>query len=192
MSAPAEQPDNQTIPEERLEQLRTFLYNIRSSIDRALEVLEVGAVDQELLTEQLETVRSSVFDEHADGQGRVVEGVFDGQQMIGADGKRYQVPPNYASKSKLVEGDILKLTISNQGDFVYKQIGPIERDRVTGTLSQDNETLQYYVTNGKRRWKLITAAVTYFHGQAGDEIIALIPKGSRSQWAAVENIVTAA
>ena len=36
--------------------------------------------------------------------GRVVEGVFDGQNMVGSDGKIYSVPPNYASKSKLVEG----------------------------------------------------------------------------------------
>ncbi|MBU1146566.1 hypothetical protein KKD80_03410, partial [Patescibacteria group bacterium] len=39
---------------------------------------------------------------------RIMEGVFNGQNMIGADGKEYLVPANYASKSKLVEGDILK------------------------------------------------------------------------------------
>ena len=39
--------------------------------------------------------------------GKVIEGVFDGQNMIGPDGKQYPVPANYASKSKLVEGDVL-------------------------------------------------------------------------------------
>ena len=34
------------------------------------------------------------------------------QIMIGPDGKNYPVPANYASKSKLIEGDILKLTIT--------------------------------------------------------------------------------
>ena len=38
---------------------------------------------------------------------KILEGVFDGQNMVGSDGRQYIVPPNYASKSKLVEGDIL-------------------------------------------------------------------------------------
>ena len=47
-----------------------------------------------------------------------MEGVFDGQNMMGPDGKKYPVPANYASKSKLVEGDVLKLTISDDGSFI--------------------------------------------------------------------------
>src|SRR3989338_10359289 len=57
--------------------------------------------------------------------GKVIEGVFDGQNMIGPDAKQYPVPANYASKSKLVEGDVLKLTIAEDGSFIYKQIGPV-------------------------------------------------------------------
>ena len=70
------------------------------------------------------------------GEARVIEGVFDGENMIGPDGKQYSVPANYASKSKLVEGDILKLTITGSGTFVYKQIGPIERARIVGELER--------------------------------------------------------
>ena len=66
---------------------------------------------------------SEVGTEHESDEGLVIEGVFDGQHMIGPDGKKYSVPANYASKSKLVEGDILKLTIDRQGNFIYKQIG---------------------------------------------------------------------
>ena len=54
---------------------------------------------------------------------RVIEGVFDGEQMLGQDERRYPVPPNYASKSKLVVGDVLKLTIASDGTFIFKQIG---------------------------------------------------------------------
>ena len=53
--------------------------------------------------------------------------LYTSQVMIGPDGKSYPVPANYASKSKLVEGDILKLTIADDGGFIYKQIGPIAR-----------------------------------------------------------------
>ena len=50
--------------------------------------------------------------------GTVIEGTFDGQIMIGTDGKQYPVPANYASKSKLVEGDMLKIT-TNFGWVFY-------------------------------------------------------------------------
>ncbi|HAM88954.1 MAG: 50S ribosomal protein L7/L12 [Candidatus Falkowbacteria bacterium GW2011_GWC2_38_22] len=119
---------------------------------------------------------------------RIIEGVFDGENMIGPDGKQYSVPANYASKSKLIEGDILKLTITPTGTFMYKQIGPIDRIRVVGVLEQaDNGS--FTVVNGSKRWKVLTASVTYYKGQDNDEVVILVPKVGESNWAAVENIV---
>jgi hypothetical protein len=120
--------------------------------------------------------------------GVIIEGVFDGENMIGPDGKQYSVPANYASKSKLVEGDILKLTITPNGTFIYKQIGPIERGRVIGKLEQTTEG-NFFVQSGNKKWKVLTASVTYFKGQIGDEVVILVPKTGDSKWAAVENIV---
>lgn len=120
---------------------------------------------------------------------KMIEGVFDGQNMIGADGQQYDVPANYASKSKLVEGDILKLTINNMGSFIYKQIKPIERKRMVGQLEQDPHNLQFYAELNGGRWKLLTASVTYFKGEEGDEVVFLIPADGGSHWAAVENII---
>ena len=70
-----------------------------------------------------------------DSIGKIIEGQFDGQNMIGPDGKVYPVPANYASKSKLVEGDTLKLTIAQDGSFIYKQIGPVERKKIIAKIS---------------------------------------------------------
>ena len=108
--------------------------------------------------------------------------------MIGPDGKQYTIPVNYASKSKLIEGDMLKLTITRDGSFVYKQIGPIERTRIIGKIIKDNN--EYYAFDNEKRWKILTASVTYFKGQLDDEIIILVPKHGESAWAAVENIVS--
>lgn len=119
---------------------------------------------------------------------RVIEGVFDGQHMMGGDGKQYMVPPNYASKSKLVEGDILKLAITADGAFIYKQIGPTERKRVTCHLIQSEQGL-FEATDHVHRWRLLTAAVTYFKGNVGDEVVIMIPSDAPSKWAAVENII---
>ena len=57
-------------------------------------------------------------------------------KMIGAGGKQYAVR-QIRLKSKLVEGDHLKLTITPDGSFIYKQIGQVERQRVVGVLSRD-------------------------------------------------------
>src|SRR3989338_6057766 len=98
---------------------------------------------------------SEVGTEHESDEGLVIEGVFDGQHMIGPDGKKYSVPANYASKSKLVEGDILKLTNDRQGNFIYKQIGPIERKRLIGTLLKDSERGEFVVLAGDKMFKLL-------------------------------------
>lgn len=122
-------------------------------------------------------------------EGEVVEGVFDGVSMIGADGRSYTVPANYASKSKLVEGDLLKLTILPDGTFLYKQIGPIERKRLRGTLMQDDDTGEYSVMAQGNTYKVLSASVTYYKGEVGDEVIILVPSDKQSHWAAVENII---
>lgn len=122
-------------------------------------------------------------------EGRIVEGVFDGQHMVGSDGRQYLVPPNYASKSKLVEGDILKLTIQLSGGFLFKQIGPIERERVVGILINDENTHEWKVVGEGKKYNVLPASISYFKGQAGDNVVILIPKSAPSKWAAVENVI---
>lgn len=122
--------------------------------------------------------------------GKVIEGVFDGQNMIGPDKKQYPVPANYASKSKLIEGDVLKLTIADDGSFIYKQIGPVERKKMLGVLSQD-ETGQYRVVAAGRSYKVLLASLTYFKAETGDEVTIIVPKEGDATWAAVENVIKA-
>lgn len=122
------------------------------------------------------------------GGGRVIEGVFDGQNMIGPDGKRYPVPANYASKSKLVEGDVLKLTIADDGSFIYKQIGPVERVKKLGILTQE-ENGEYRVLAEGKPYKVLLASLTYFKASPGDEVTVVVPKDQESEWAAVENVI---
>lgn len=121
--------------------------------------------------------------------GKIVEGVFDGEHMVGSDGKPYVVPPNYASKSKLVEGDILKLSIQPNGTFQYKQIGPIERQRAMGTLAKDEMTGDWRVLAVGKKFSVLTAAISFHKGEEGDEAVILIPKEAPSKWAALENVI---
>ncbi|MBI3983731.1 hypothetical protein HY346_00330, partial [Candidatus Microgenomates bacterium] len=94
------------------------------------------------------------------------------------------VPANYASKSKLVQGDILKLTIADDGTFIYKQIGPVPRKKVIGNLSQKNG--HYYVDVEGKEYRVLLASVTYFKVQPNDQVTVVVPEDDSSEWAAIE------
>lgn len=124
-----------------------------------------------------------------DSDGQVVEGAFDGQIMIGTDGNQYPVPANYASKSKLVEGDLLKLTIVQDGSFIYKQIGPAPRTNKIGIVSQD-ENGNFFVVADGLPYKVLLASITYFKVEPGDEVVIVTAQNESDTpltWAAIEN-----
>lgn len=118
----------------------------------------------------------------------IVEGVFNGEEMVDAAGKIYPIPANYASKSKLVYGDVLKLTILPDGSFVFKQIGPVRRNKVVGVLDEF-EPGKYLVKVGKKSYRVLLASITYFKVEAGDKVTIIIPEEGESEWAAVENAI---
>lgn len=120
--------------------------------------------------------------------GTVVQGAFDGQVMQGSDGKQYPVPANYASKSKLVEGDVLKLTITPDGSFIYKQIGPAERRHAIGVVVQD-ERGNYMVVADGRPYRVLLASITYFKAEPGDEVAIVAPRKDGAVWASIENVL---
>jgi hypothetical protein len=184
--------DNISLSQSKYLLIQKILKNIHDNLGKVIDVLEQGPEEVDNFEETLSGVSQqlkNVEDELAlAGEERVIEGVFDGEKMIAQDGQEYTVPANYASKSKLVEGDILKLTITKNGDFLYKQIGPVQRKKIVGQLILDDDD-NYYVVADKKKWKILPASVTYFKGDIGDEVVILVPKDAQSKWAAVENIV---
>jgi hypothetical protein len=167
--------------------LKQTIEQAQKQIEAASSMLEKAeaGIDVDMSSITRRTPRKITPDE----EGEIVEGAFDGVQMIGNDGKSYSIPPNYASKSKLVEGDVLKLTILDDGSFLYKQIGPVERKRLRGTLMQDDDTGEYTILAQGTSYKVLSASVTYFKGEVGDEVVILVPSDKQSHWAAVENIM---
>ena len=119
--------------------------------------------------------------------GKIVEGIFDGKSMIGPNKKEYPIPANYASKSKLVPGDVMKLTVSDDGGFTYKQIGPVERKRVVGPLTQEDG--QYKVIAAGKAYKVLLASVTFYRAEPGDEVVLLVPAIGDSEWGAIDNVI---
>ncbi len=136
----------------------------------------------------VDSIEERVQDLTISNGGKIVEGIFDGQNMIGPDKRQYPVPANYASKSKLVEGDILKLTISDDGSFIYKQIGPVERLRVQGEL-KTGDGGGFLVQAEKREYRVLLASVTYFKAKEGDNVTLIVPASDKATWGAIENVL---
>ncbi|MFZ2560125.1 MAG: hypothetical protein WAW91_00625 [Candidatus Nanoperiomorbaceae bacterium] len=165
------------LPDKQIKRLRSLLNEAETNLAAARELL-VSLTGEEGLP-----IRSS-----EDIAGKVIEGVFDGQSMHDADGKAYPVPANYASKSKLIEGDILKLTITEDGSFIYKQIGPVARRQLIGQLTQHDGA--YYVEAGEREFRVLLASVTFFKAHIGDQVSIIVPEDNReAEWAAVEAVL---
>lgn len=163
------------VADKQIKRLRALIQEAETNLAAANELLislvgddeRVGAVAQE------------------DNLGKIIEGVFDGQNMVGSDGKTYPVPANYASKSKLVQGDILKLTVAEDGAFLYKQIGPIPRKQVVGQLKLENG--HYFVDVNGKEYRVLLASVTYFKAKPGDQVSVNLPEDdSTAEWAALE------
>lgn len=163
------------VADKQIKRLRSLIQEAETSLAAAKELLVSLVGDDPIVT-------SAVKDENL---GKVIEGVFDGQNMVGSDGKIYPVPANYASKSKLVQGDILKLTIADDGSFLYKQIGPIPRKQVVGVLELKEG--HYFVKVGKKEYRVLLASVTYFKAKPGDQVSVNVPEDDESaEWAALE------
>jgi len=163
------------LPDKQIKRLKSLIQDAETNLAAAKELL-ISLVGEDPIE------RNSTTEEIA---GKVVEGVFDGQNMIGPDGKTYPVPANYASKSKLVEGDILKLSIADDGGFIYKQIGPVARRQLIGTLIQHDG--MHYVEVAGREYRVLLASVTYFKAKLGDQISIIVPEDNReAEWAAIE------
>ena len=154
------------IPDKQIKRLRTLLSEAETNLSAAKELLVSILGDGEAIAAPRDTIVTGP-------EGKVIEGIFDGQIMIGP------------SKSKLVEGDIMKLTITEDGKFLYKQIGPIERKTVIGTLTHHDD--KYFVEVAGKEYQILYASVTYFHLREGSQVSVIIPANKDdATWAAVE------
>ena len=168
------------------EQTQERIVKLIESMEQDLRTLKqlVGVGDGQL----------SAASHYVPGQGsaedEAIEGIFDGERMVDYSGKSYQVSANYASKSKLVEGDPLKLYITQDGKFYYKQLGPVERKTVPGVLRAEGN---HYVidTEDGATYNVLTASVTYymslFSVHPGDKVMALLPANGPAHWAVIDN-----
>lgn len=159
------------------EPIRKILENIENDIQKIKHLLFTKEHKKQV----------QLLNKYDDKNGTIIEGIFDGENMIGRDEKKYTVPSNYASKSKLVSGDLLKLTIIPDGSFVFKQIGPVERKKLIGDLKESHG--RFYVFADGKKYHVLLASITYFKLRPDDKVTIIIPKEEKTDWAAIENII---
>ncbi len=170
----------------KLALLQEMIENAESSLRSAKALLVDLGLKKSDLKEKYEESAEELTSTDSP-EGKIIEGVFNGQEMIGPDKRHYPVPANYASKSKLIPGDVLKLTIQDDGSFVYKQIGPADRKKIVGTLTQEDG--QFKVLCKGKAYKVLLASVTYFRAEIGDKVTLIVPKHEDSEWGAIENVL---
>lgn len=171
--------------DDRVVQAQELIDSAMSSLKTAYAILRdlTGVSDT---SRERHMLRASTVNAGA-VSGKVIEGIFDGQNMVDKGGQTYPVPANYASKSKLVEGDGMKLTITDDGKFLYKQIAPTPRRTALGLLIQEDG--QYKVLAEGKAYRLLLASVTFYRAEVGDQVTILLPQDGEAKWGAVEAVI---
>lgn len=122
----------------------------------------------------------------------VVEGYFDGENMLGDNGQYYTVPQNYASKTQLVIGDRMKWMLTSDRE-VFKSILPIPRERLIGTFSMEGDNYVVISDRFIKPIKILKASATFAMKNLGldygDEVVIIIPKGITPSWGAFSSVV---
>jgi hypothetical protein len=169
--------------QKQIDELKKYIQDAETSLEAAKKALstitgeDFGSISTPQVPSNLQVA----------ADGKVIEGIFNGENMIGPEGKVFSVPANYASKSKLVEGDKMKLTVAEDGSFIFKQIGPVDRKKLVGTLAfEDN---MYHVEAEGKKYSLLHASVTFHKAQPGDKVTIVVPSHGDSVWAAFENVI---
>ena len=141
--------------------------NIKNLLQSALN--QIGKVQNAI--ENLEQEERKTHYQSVPG----TEGVFDGQYLIAEDGRKTVVPENYAAKSKLVYGDILKVFMDS-GRQIFKQIDRVERKKVEGVLAKKEG--KWFLLTDVGSYKVSDASAEYSKAELNDKASALIPAGN--------------
>jgi len=167
--------------------IKDFIITSEKSLKSAKKLLTDLAKENNIdLTKEIK-LDTKWLHNYSDENSKIVEWVFTWEEMLGSDWNKYPIPVNYASKSKMVQWDKLKLIIDSGGKMTYKQIAPIERE-VRTWLVTDNKW-KFQVVCEWDVYDLLTAAVTHFKAEIWDSISVLLPKWKQASFAAIDAVL---
>ena len=147
--------------------------------NRNPDILQLVKKAQAALSE-LEQALSPTETETVPPVNGTIEGVFDGKQLIAEDGSVHTVPENYASKSRLVEGDLLTL---KEGKF--RQVHRVKRKKLSATVSSIDMDGGSVSAEDGSVYRVLRAPLTFFKLRRGDTLHIDTPETPGAKWAAV-------
>ena len=172
----------------KLQAIRDFVLNAEKSLKNAKKILKDVLEEQGLSIHDEEiSLDTKWLNTYNSDEEKIVEGVFTWEEMLWVDDHKYPVPVNYASKSKLVQWDRLKLTIDPTWRMLYKQIKPIDRETKVWLLTKEQGKFQ--VISEWLTYNVLTAAVTHFKAEIGDSVSIIVPTGKHANFAAIESVI---
>jgi len=178
-----------------LKALEQLLTKIETDIKRGRLLInqviswEVGEFETDGDVEKLNELASRLLNYDETNEIKVIEGVYDWYFMMGSDEKKYPVPLNYSSKTKLIPWDVLKLRIMEDGKLVYKLIWPAPRKYIKATLSKSEDSKFIAITDDGKTYFMNQAAVTFFKGSPWDELSIIINLDGVGDYAAIEAVI---
>lgn len=172
--------------EELLNKIETEAKRAKLMVQQLVEQKWEAIQDVEI---NLEAISEKLVSYEEQDNIKVVEWVFDGYFMVGSDKKKYPVPLNYSSKTKLIPWDVLKLRIMEDGKLIYKLIWQANRKYVKATLSKSDDNKFTAITDEGTVFYLNQAAVTYFKGKTGDELSIIVNADGVGNFAAIEALI---
>jgi len=167
--------------------IRDFIISAEKSIRNAKKLLKDVLEENNISTESSVNLDTNWLNSYSSEDSKIIEWVFTWEEMLWADGNKYPVPANYSSKSKLVQWDKLKVTITPNGKMLYKQIAPINRSFVTWLVVKEKDKFQ--VVAEWKTYDLLTAAVTHFKANIWDTVTVIIPEWKQATFAAIDLVV---
>ena len=99
-------------------------------------------------------------------------GKFNGFEIVTESGEKISVPQNYAAKSRLVFGDVLK-KIEEDGKTIFKQIHKVDRVQVEGILTKKEG--EWYLLTDRGSYKVLDTAAEFLKAELNSEALAFIP-----------------
>ncbi len=171
----------------RIEAIRDFIITAEKSIKNAKKLLKDVLEENNMNLDTDVNFDTTGLNSYNSQESKIVEWVYTGDDMLGVDGNKYPVPVNYSSKSKMVQWDKLKLTIEGSGRMLYKQILPIARETKVGLLTKEKE--KYQVIAEWKTYDVLTAAVTHFKAEIGDNVTVIVPAGKEATFAAIDSVL---
>ena len=163
-----------TQPNQNLSKVSSALNDIERSLRHARELLS-----------QIEKESASPSFKDIPG----IEGVFDGIYMVTKDGKKFEVPSNYAAKSLLIVGDGLKM-IDREGRNFFKQISKVKRKLEEGMMVKKDGKWHAITPSGS--YRIVDSVIEYNKVSLNDKVLVQFPADNpSSEFAALSKVLPA-